>query len=432
MAHKSERIFIGLEEIAGLGAYLVKGFREIGYDSKFYTVVPHPFDYGNEEAGFWVTSLQKYIQWSSKIHNNFLHRFFWYGKEILLSVFLIYALLRFDVFIFLYTHTFLYKQLDLPILKFFKKKIIMIECGADVRPNYLDLGLYSDGDLKKIIGSKNIIGSTLWKKEKIVWMEKWVDHFISIRPMSIFHHRPVICSWAVGIPKVIHTEPCVRNPDHGGVTILHAPSNPFAKGTPIIRHLIEELKNENYNINYIELQGQPNHVVMQTLKECDFVIDQLYSDTPMAGFAAEAAFYGKPALVGGEYAEYIYDEVPASLIPPSEYVPIRELKKSAVRLIEDKEYRECLGKRAKDFVEKNWNTRIVAEKFIRIIHDDVPTEWMLDTEDLQYLYGAGAPVEKHKDTIRKIIREYGISALCVDDKPNIKKAYMKLMDDSEQ
>ena len=71
--------------------------------------------------------------------------------------------------------------------------------------------------------------------------------------------------------------------------ILHAPSNPNFKGTEEIRDTIKCLKNENIDFEYIEITNASNEKVLAELNACDLVIDQLYSDTPMATLAAEAA-----------------------------------------------------------------------------------------------------------------------------------------------
>jgi len=47
----------------------------------------------------------------------------------------------------------------------------------------------------------------------------------------------------------------------------------------------------------------PNHAVLEELGKCDFVIDQAFADYGMAGFATEAAWFGKTAVVGGYQSE---------------------------------------------------------------------------------------------------------------------------------
>ena len=90
------------------------------------------------------------------------------------------------------------------------------------------------------------------------------------------------------------------------MAILHAPSNPEAKGTAKIISAIDSLKSTDKNFELILLEDQGNLEGLQAIRECDFVINKLYPDTHMAGFPCEAAWFGKPAIVGG-YA-FIYLE----------------------------------------------------------------------------------------------------------------------------
>ena len=93
------------------------------------------------------------------------------------------------------------------------------------------------------------------------------------------------------MPAVLNEQRLIR--------ILHSPSSPEVKGTYLIRQAINALKAKGYPIDYVEIMGKPNTVVIAELEKCDFIVDQLYSDTPMSGFATEAAFFGKTAVVGG-------------------------------------------------------------------------------------------------------------------------------------
>ena len=64
--------------------------------------------------------------------------------------------------------------------------------------------------------------------------------------------------------------------------------------------------------------GEALHLdgILAELARCDFVIDQLYSDYPLPGLATEAAWFGKPTVVGG-YAQYAIR--PARLLVPHLY-----------------------------------------------------------------------------------------------------------------
>ena len=416
--YMQKRVFIGLHEISGYGINLAKGFKELGIACDFYTLIPHKFSYVTE-SNFLLIIIQKYCSYIRRIKYPTIRYICLVLEQWLLFLFFVYAIFQYDVFIFRFSETFLYRQLDLPILHFLHKKVIMIECGSDMRPSYVD-GAYFDKPMEIMWRT------TMEKKRKAEWMERYTDYIVTIMPLSIFHKKPFVLYWALGHPRQI---PCIadkaKSEGSDEVIILHAPSDPIWKGTAYIRKIIAELKLEGYRINYIELHEQPNQVVMDTLQKCDFVIDQVFSDTPLTAFGTEAAFLGKPTLVAGEYAAYIEDEVSPEYIAPSEFVLPKDLKKAAIRLIEDENYRKSLGKKAKEYVERNCTCKIVAEKYMRLINDDVPESWMMNPANIRYLWGGGAPIQKVKENVQAYIQKYGESALCVDDKPILRRKYLK-------
>lgn len=64
------------------------------------------------------------------------------------------------------------------------------------------------------------------------------------------------------------------------IKILHAPSNPFVKGTPLVRAAIKKLQMEGYDFEYVELQKMPNEVVLEHLKSSHIVLNQFYAFVP--------------------------------------------------------------------------------------------------------------------------------------------------------
>lgn len=73
------------------------------------------------------------------------------------------------------------------------------------------------------------------------------------------------------------------------INILHAPSNPIIKGTPLVRAAIKKLKMEGYDFEYIELQNIPNSEVLEHLKNTHIVLNQFYAFVPgMFGIEAMA------------------------------------------------------------------------------------------------------------------------------------------------
>lgn len=419
------RVCIGMGEIAGWGVALEKGLQKQGCCANFYSRKRHPFMYREKE-----NKISRFLQCcddnlNENLHNGILHFLGRVVQEFLMLLFLFYTLCKYNIFVFIFHNTILWHELDLPILKLFHKKVIIIECGDDIRPPYISGSAILHNQLV------DIVRDTKKQKAKAVWSEKYANYIISHPPMALLHEKPCIQMEAFGLINNIESYQLEENwrDDNGVTTILHAPSVTWIKGTEEIRKIIYELQEEGYRIKYIEIQGKTNEEVIAALKICDFVVDQVYSDTPLAGFATEAAHFGKPAVVGGEYASYIAQELSSQWIAPSVYVIPSQMKHAIRNLIENVTYRRELGKRAYAFVHNYWEKSQVIERLLRIIHDDIPPEYFFDPKDIQYIYGGYTSLENIQNTIRQIISIYGVDALQINDKPNIKMAYSRLMND---
>lgn len=75
--------------------------------------------------------------------------------------------------------------------------------------------------------------------------------------------------------------------DSKKIVILHAPSNPYIKGTQVVRAAIKSLKSKGYNIRYIELINRKHSDVMKIFSRVHIVVNELYSFT-LGVFAIEA------------------------------------------------------------------------------------------------------------------------------------------------
>lgn len=64
------------------------------------------------------------------------------------------------------------------------------------------------------------------------------------------------------------------------IKILHAPSNPFIKGTPLVRATITKLKKEGYIFEYIELTHSSHDEVLKALLEAQIVLNEFYAFVP--------------------------------------------------------------------------------------------------------------------------------------------------------
>ena len=133
----------------------------------------------------------------------------------------------------------------------------------------------------------------------------------------------------------------------------------------------------------------------------------------MAGFAAEAAYFGKPALVSGYFAPEMREHLDPSLVPPTLLCSPDDLQQGIERMITDRAFREELGALALDYVRDRWSPSSVASRFLRLIDGDIPIEWMYDPSGLRYIFGFGMPEALVRAGVRAVIQNAGPEGLCV-------------------
>lgn len=423
---RNPKIFIGLTEIAGFYGNLKRSFDELGIEATFIASGEHRFQYKGEKGNFF-TKFLKYAgsKKTSTPRSKILLIIWWSIVRILLKLLLfLWAIAKFDVFVFGFGTSF-FRYYDLPIIKALGKKIFYVFHGSDCRPPYINGTKVGQG---KDITLDLCISLTRRQKLKLAKIERYTDMIVSFPLYSHFLEKPFVNFLMIGIPCTLPNNrqtPAVLN-EQRLIRILHSPSSPGVKGTYLIRQAINALKAKGYPIDYVEIMGKPNTVVIAELEKCDFIVDQLYSDTPMTGFATEAAFFGKPAVVGG----YGWREVeklfsPNQMIPPSLRCHPDNIESSIEQLITDKARRLALGKKAREFVKDNWSFQKVAERFLQLIQGNIPPEWLCDPQNISYLHGGGLSEQRAKQIVARIIETQGKKALQLADKPELEHLFVE-------
>ena len=413
------RILIAPVEVSGFYRALNAGFRELGVDSTFAELWPHRFQYSESDSGWpapvsWARSLARRQQAAPR---GSLRRGWWLmlGGIVRVMVFL-WALPRFDVFIFGFATTILYAPwLELPVLRALGKKIVFHFHGSDSRPPYLD-GYLSDHDGTK---ARDFARLARQIKRKVSIIDRYADIVVDNPLSSHFHVRECLNSFAIGLGS---TDNGKRAPDLGSsgrenVRILHAASNVEAKGTAVIRAAIESLRESGLDLEYVEIVGQPNDRVLEEISKSDFVIDQLYSDTPMAGFAAEAARLGRPAIVCGYASEEFRRWIAPEALPPTLYCHPGELQDAIRRLATDADFRTDLGRRARAFFDVRCKPRDVATRYLSVLTQAVPADWRFDPNAITYVEGCGLAEERARARIAAVLASHGSLGLQLADKP---------------
>ncbi|MBU1281933.1 MAG: hypothetical protein KJ989_14165 [Gammaproteobacteria bacterium] len=423
------RVFVGPVEIAGIADGIAQGLCDLGVDAQVLLSTAHRFEYGNTTRIGLICLWQRIGQLRAKTSRDsfFLKIALVLLHRLLGVVVLLYAAIRFDAFIFIYGQTITNSRFELWLLRQMGRKIVFFGVGSDTRPPYVDGGLFP-GIAEDDLPDPAILGRLAReRKQRLRIQEFYADFWINAPASAQFHERRYINWSAIGVPKKIVVPSSLEDRTSSVVRILHSPSNALAKGTPLILEAIERLRIKGYEIELILIQDMPNARVLEELARCDFIIDQLYSDAPMAGFSAEAAFFGKPAVIGGYFSNWI-GSLDSASVPPSLFVAPEEIQEAIERLISDAKLRLELGERAKLFVTERWNVRGVAARFLRLLNDDVPEDWWCEPGTVCYLEGSGLPLARAKRLVASLIEYGGVSALQLGDKPDFERAFCHFAD----
>jgi hypothetical protein len=141
----------------------------------------------------------------------------------------------------------------------------------------------------------------------------------------------------------------------------------------------------------------------------------------MPGFATEAAWFGKPVIIGG-YAKSLWDELlPPEWIPPTHYCRPEELERAIERMATSPEYRIDLGRRARAFVESKWHPRLVAKRYLDVAAGRVPADWFYDPKRNRYWQGCCLSEAGVKSLISAFVEEGGKEALQLADKVELER-----------
>jgi hypothetical protein len=342
-----------------------------------------------------------------------------------------FAIFRYQAFLFSFGRSLWPLNLDLPLLRLLRKKIIMnLSHGAEARPAYLD-GAYQHYDGGCISGAKKLASLARLARRRVKMSEMYASDIIG-NPFSThyFAQRPFINSFEIGIPQRVDPEINVlpntgeRIRDESSFIVLHAPSDRAAKGSDAILSAIRELQDEGMDIKIRTLSGVKNQEVLKGIKEADLIVDQLFSDTPMAGLATEASAMGKASIVAGYGLRELLPYLPTGLADATITCEPGDIKTTVKETLLSGRYL-IQGNLAKNYVAQNLSPTAVAERMVLILEGKVPNSWMVNPFGVTYNFGAGQSKEVSAKQIRGIINLLGIKSLCLEHRIDLESAIVQ-------
>jgi len=425
------RVFVGLTEVAGYFGSLEVALRSIGLQADFVDESHHSFEYQRPTLlGVLAELTRKTMRRSSESTNPVAGGGWWAlaaplraAKAAVRCWLFVSAVSRYDAFIFCGGDSILPRNADLPILRRLGKRIVWVFTGSDHRPPYLD-GLA----VRRASGSGRLIAEGRRVRDRVRRAERHAHWVVALPASAQFHARPFIDFLQIGIPFATD-EPAPHGPSpfrRGGLRILHAPSDPVPKGTRAVRRCIEKLRENGHAIDYLEITGRPHAEVVRAIAHCDLVIDEVFSDSPMAVLATEAASLGKPTVVTGYSASAYRQWLPGPATPPTIFEHPSRLTSAVESLIADPERRAELGRRARAFVRDRWSRTAIAERFVRLITNEVSPDWIISPEEVRYVHGWGLEERQIAQAVRGVVATGGQGALMLDHNRGARDALLKI------
>lgn len=425
MSLKNKTVFVGPQEIAGFLSRSAQALADEGA-----TVIAFKQTHTKQHP--------KRIQ-HSRIHWLFpnaiekissAHSFIRSFGQFFLKVFALFtAIAKADACLFIGGKGFFNFPVDYYILRLFRKRVVHMFVGTASRPRYLSAyakqALNSDkGKAKRFI--KKLIKRTRRQRVRVNSISKAASIVIENPLCGHFQAKPFINYFIVGMPiKMQPTKADPRPMDNNcKIRILHCPSRPEIKGTERIKEALSPQVLERLNAELIVLTGVPHSRVLEEIEKCDFVVDQLYSDSPLAGFAAEAASFRKVPIVGGYGWDEIRQVMSTGDIPPTKLCHPDNLLGAVEELCEDINQRKQMTVNLEKFLTQGqWSGKEFARKLGSIMTGDIPQDWFVDPQTINYKQGVGLPEKHARDIACRMIELEGIKSLQLTDKPNLEVSY---------
>jgi len=416
------RVFVGPTEVAGIVQGLVSGFVRLGIDAQAVLESEHPFGYGSRARGPML--LRAWLRSGTRARRLPWRRPLAKGSAALLHFalawpVLAWAVARFDAFVFTYGRSITNTALELWLLRRLGRPVVVLFVGSDSRPPYINGALQGENVAR-------LARDTRRTQRRVRRFERGGACCVNAPATAHFHQAPVVNWFAIGFPRDVPGAAGVRPArcSEPALRVVHSPSNPRVKGTARIQAAVEAVRARGVAIELVMLSGLDNTAVLAALGDADLVLDQLYSDTPMAGLATEAAQLGRPALVGGHFAAGMPAALMGATVPPSCFVEPAQFERALETLARDRAALAALGAAARRFVVEEWDCRQVAARVLRLLQGERPPQWLFDPRAVRYLEGCGLDAAAARERVRRLLAYGGRAALELADKPQLESAFV--------
>jgi glycosyltransferase involved in cell wall biosynthesis len=268
-------------------------------------------------------------------------------------IFLLFAICKFNVFHFYFGESLLPNNLDLRILRLFKKKMVMNYCGSEIRiPDIIQkrnkyyINTYNENSNNNINKMKNIA--------------KYIDYAIVTNPELIEYVKPYYKRSTIVNVIVPYANHSMVNKNINTIIVCHAPTDRIYKGTNIVIDCINKLQIK-YDVELLIIENKNYSEAIEIFNKCDLVIDQLRHGI-YGTVSIEAMSLGKPVIC--YISDYIIKRYPKELPiinanPDNLYSVLEKLLKNPHDL-------QKYSNKSKEYFEKYHSPDVIGKQLIKI------------------------------------------------------------------
>lgn len=195
-------------------------------------------------------------------------------------------------FIYLWSTRYLLSRFDqgeyeYKFLKKQGKKIVFYFVGSEIRSARVCMALARENNYECMSDYQNLLQPSIsaHKHEEILKKrcniaEKYGDLIITASVDQASYFKKKTYPFLYFYPNHLVSHNTFKFDNIKTIRIVHAPSSPFIKGTPLVRAAVLRLKREGHKFDYIELHGAKNTEVMYQLKYAHIVMNEFYAHVP--------------------------------------------------------------------------------------------------------------------------------------------------------
>jgi hypothetical protein len=344
------KIFVGCYEIANCNYNYSNALRSLGHEvisgimsrNEFYPNNKYDYIFDNNFLIRSPSLLRK---------NAFFRKLVYLFASVRAFIFLKKNARNFDLLLFLWGSS-IPGNLDLLFLKRYKKKIVFINCGSEVRSTHaftqeydVPLSLWQDASPESNFNKKLI---------QLRRIEIFADAIFSVPDQSGLSIRPY---YQIHQPvNDIPNNPGIK-PIGEMIRITHCPTNKRIKGTLDIEKALNELSNEGYKFHYQRLENISNKELLLKIQEFDILIDQI--NLPGPGILAnEAMSFGLVVMLRHE--GYVRGRKGPPVVP----VDKKTIKNKIKELLEDPLLIRRLSTEGPKYLKQHHSPEVVAQEII--------------------------------------------------------------------